>query len=425
MNYLIIGASAAGISAIEAIKNKDKEAKITLVSDEEFPLYSRCLLSYFISGEIDAEKLHFRKDDFFTSNKVIALLGKRAVKIDAKAKTVTLSDNKVLKYDKLLLAHGGTPQLPDMKGADTKGVFTLRTIKDAQAIRAKLPETKEAVILGGGLVGLKAAYALGANNIKVTVIVKSNQILSQTTDEPSALLIEKHIAQHNIKVLKGKAATEILGKDKVEGVMLDDGTKLSCQMVVIGKGVTPNIELVKGTGIDVDWGIKVDKEQKTNVSDIYAAGDCAQTLDVVRGELTVNALWPLAIEQGRIAGLNMAGENIKYDGSVTMNSIDFFGLPIITTGVTRSKDDKVTKLTREKGNVYKRLYLKDNKITGMVMVGDIDQAGVINSLIRKRIDVGEIAEEILNDNFDFGKIISLIEKNQDKFKEPEYTESVR
>lgn len=425
LNYVIIGGSAAGISAIEAIRKRDKESKITVISDEKFPLYSRCLLSYYLAGEIPVEKLHYKNEDFFTRNKVIALLGKRAEAVNAKERVVNLANGDNVRFDKLLIATGGTPQMPELAGAEKKGLFCLRTVKDAQAIRNMLGEVKEAVVLGGGLIGLKAAYALAANKIKVAVVVRSSQILSQTTDQPSAEIIERHIAQQGITVMKGRSAKELKGGEKIEKILLDDGSELSVQLVVVGKGVKPNIDLVKDAGVETDWGIKVNEFQETNVEGIFAAGDCAETFDLARGKVTVNALWPLAVEQGRVAGLNMSGEKAIYDGSVGMNSIDFFGRPIIACGVTRPKEEGITELVYRRGDeVYKKLLLKDNKLIGMVLVGEIEQAGVIHALMKKQVDVSDFADRILEDSFNFSQILPLVKNNSDKFTEPEFVETV-
>jgi len=418
MNYVIIGASAAGISAIESIRETDKNGKITVVSDENYPIYSRCLLSYYLAGTISEEKLKYRDDDFYKKNNVNAILGKK-VELVLPDKKVKLSDSTIVPFDKLLIATGSRSKTEKIPGVQLEGVLGLRNIEDAKKIEVRLDKTKTAVMLGGGLIGLRAAYALHKRGVKVTVVVKSKHVLSQILDEEGASFIQKEMEKQGIKILTGLSATEIVGNKDVNGVVLENGEKIDCEIVVIGKGVQANTELVKGTDIKTERGIIVDDELKTTVSDIYSAGDVAQTSDLITGEKTINALWPNAVIQGKIAGLNMAGKNIKYDGSLAMNSVEFFGLPTISYGITKPKGEGYEFIVKKK---YKKFVLKNNKIVGFVLVGDIDNAGVYGSLLRKKIDISSVKNKLLENNFNFAKILPLIKEHKDKFFEKEYDE---
>ncbi|PIU82789.1 MAG: NAD(P)/FAD-dependent oxidoreductase [Elusimicrobia bacterium CG06_land_8_20_14_3_00_38_11] len=418
MNYVIIGASAAGISAIESIRETDKNGKITIVSDEDYPIYSRCLLSYYLAGTISEEKLKYRDDDFYKKNNVNAILGKK-VELVLPDKKVKLSDSTIVPFDKLLIATGSRSKTEKIPGVQLEGVLGLRNIEDAKKIEVRLDKTKTAVMLGGGLIGLRAAYALHKRGVKVTVVVKSKHVLSQILDEEGASFIQKEMEKQGIKILTGLSATEIVGNKDVNGVVLENGEKIDCEIVVIGKGVQANTELVKGTDIKTERGIIVDDELKTTVSDIYSAGDVAQTSDLITGEKTINALWPNAVIQGKIAGLNMAGKNIKYDGSLAMNSVEFFGLPTISYGITKPKGEGYEFIVKKK---YKKFVLKNNKIVGFVLVGDIDNAGVYGSLLRKKIDISSVKNKLLENNFNFAKILPLIKEHKDKFFEKEYDE---
>lgn len=425
MNYIIVGGSAAGINAIEAIRSVDKKSKITLISEEDFPLYSRCLLSYFLAGTIPEEKLRFRPKDFYKKHKVETVLGKKVEKVLPDSKDVQLSKGEKSKFDKLLIATGSSSKMIDVPGMDKKGIFALRTIRDAQGIMELLPAIKTVAVLGGGLIGLRAAYALHRQKKKIKVIVKSKQVLSQMLDAEGAGYVQRKMQSEGIDIMTGLAAKEVLGKERVEGLMLDDGSRLDCQLVIVGKGVRANIDLVKDTHIKTQWGIIVDEHLATNVADIYAAGDVAQTFDIAGQQSTINAIWPCASQQGRIAGLNMAGKETIYDGSMGMNSLEFFGLPTISMGVTRPKEEKVfEELVRKERQVYKKIVLKENRVVGMVFVGSISNAGVIGLLIRKRIDVSSIRHLLLEDRFDYGKIMELIKEKADKFAEREFRETV-
>lgn len=420
MHYAIIGGSAAGVNAVEGVRSIDKKSKITLISDEDYLLYSRCLLSYFVAGKLPEEKLKFKPADFYKANSVEAKLGVRAEKLDLKNKKISLSDKSSIEYDKLLLATGASAKMENIKGIDKKGVFALRTIKDAKGILSMIKSVKTTAVLGGGLVGLKAAYALHEQGKKIKVVVKSKQVLSQILDTDGASYIQEFIQKKGIEVMTGVAATEVTGNGAVKGLLLDNGSKLDCELVIIGKGVSPNMELIKDTEVKTHWGILTDETQKTTAQDIYAAGDVAETFDFTQQSTDTNAIWPAACWQGKIAGLNMAGKKAVYEGSMAMNSVEFFGMPTISMGITKPKTEEFQQLARKEKESYRKIVLKDNRIVGVVMVGKIDNAGVIGLLMRKKIDVSGLKDLLLDDNFDFAKVMPLIKENKESFKEEEF-----
>ncbi|HAM38474.1 MAG: hypothetical protein A2474_04250 [Elusimicrobia bacterium RIFOXYC2_FULL_34_12] len=423
MNYIIIGASAAGISAIESIRTVDKNGKITIISDENYSIYSRCVLSYYLAGIVSEDKLKYREDDFYKKYNVNAILGKKVVSV-LPDKKIKLSDGSEIPFDKLLIATGSRSKMENITGIEKEGVFGLRNIDDAKRIDLRLIKTKSAVMLGGGLIGLRAAYALHKRAVNVTVVVKSKHVLSQMMDEEGASFVQKRMQEQGINILTGLAAKEIIGDKEVKSVILENGNKIDCEIVVIGKGVQPNIELVKNTNIKTDWGIVVNEFLQTTVPDIYSAGDVAQSSDLITGESTINALWPNAIAQGKVAGLNMAGKNVKYSGSIGMNSVEFFDLPTISYGITKPKGEGFEILIKKNSvkNIYKKIILKNNKLVGFVLVSDVNQSGVYGSLIEKKIDVSSIKNNLLDNNFNFAKILPLISENRKNFTEPEYDE---
>jgi NAD(P)H-nitrite reductase large subunit len=427
MHYVIIGGSASGVSAAETIRRNDKKARIAVISDERVALYSRCLLTYLIAGSIDESKLCFKAKNFYEEKAIDAYLGKKAVSIDRAKKKVTLDDGQALPYDKLLLATGATPKSVDVPGADKKGVFTLRKIDDARAILKALDGVKKIAVLGGGLIGLRDAYALRQRGKEVAVIVKSPHVLSQMVDADAARIISSIFEKNGIRIMTGVAAKEIIGGDSTEGLLLDNGEKFGCQLVLIGKGVKPNTELASSAGLHVDEGIVTNEFLCTSNENIYAAGDAAEAFDIARGTKRVNALWPSAVEQGEIAALNMLGKGVRYDGSLSMNSVDFFGLASISMGVTKPalrQEGDYEIISRTGENMYKKFVLKDNKIVGMVLVGDIRVAGIISALIRNRIDISSIKNILLDDNFNYAKIMPLVSKFRNKFKLEEYGDTI-
>lgn len=425
MKYVIIGGSAAGVSAAEVLRKHDNKAEITLICEEEFPLYSRCLLTYLIANSIGEDKLCFKAQDFYKVSKIKTYLGSKAISIDTKKKVVSLEDKTRIAYDKLMLATGASPKLVGVPGAGKKGVFTLRKIDDARAIIKMLDTVKQIVVLGGGLIGLRDAYALRLRGKEVTVVVKSPQVLSQMVDMQAARIIASVLEKNGIKIMTGVAAKEVVGKEFVEGILLDNGEKLQCQMVIIGKGVKANTELASSCDLKVEDGIVVDEFLRTSDEFIFAAGDCAQTYDISREEKKINALWPCAVEQGEVAALNMLGKKAIYGGSLSMNSVDFFDLVCISMGITRPKKEQDYEIISQvKGDNYKKFVLKKNRIVGAVFVGDIKAAGIVNVLIKNKIDISSIKHLLLEDAFDYAKIMPLVKEFQDKFKQEEFQDTI-
>jgi NAD(P)H-nitrite reductase large subunit len=272
---------------------------------------------------------------------------------------------------------------------------------------------------------LKSAYGLSAHSKDIRVIVKSGHVLSQVLDRNSASYFEDWIGRKGISIMTGLEATEIAGDNSVKGVVLDDGKMLDCEMVVVGKGVQPNVEIAKESNLNIDEGITVDDHLRTNIDYVYSAGDVAQAKDLLAGEARINALWPNAVEQGKVAGLNMAGAEVVYDGSMTMNSVEFFGLPVISMGITRPKEgfEEIICEDKDKG-IYKKIVMKGGVVVGMIFIKDIRSAGVVGALIRKRINASAIKEDLLDENFDFAKIAGLIAEHRNEFKQEEFKDII-
>jgi NAD(P)H-nitrite reductase large subunit len=424
MRHVIIGASAAGISAAEAIRKLDSKCEIMMVSDEKDLLYSRPLISYYLAGKLSAEELFYRTPDFFKENRIETRLGVRALGLATGRAKVHLSNDEKPAYDALLIATGAMAKFPKIEGIEKKGIFAFRTLQDAQAIYRGLGPVQQAVVLGGGLVGLKAACGLAAHGIDVTIAADSPRVLSQMLNDGAAAVYEELFEERGIHIRTRLTPVEVLGKQRVTGVRFVDGTKLPCQLVVLGKGVEANLELAHETEIECEHGILVDEHCRTSVENVYAAGDVAQTSDVVRGEKWTNALWPCAVEQGRIAGQNMAGESAIYQGSMGMNSVQFLDLPVISAGLAGLREKNYDEEIVEKPSrfVYKRLLLKAGKIVGFALVGEVEQAGLIRLLMSKQVDVSAIKDEILEKSFSFAKVLPFVLDQPGKFSEPEYRE---
>ncbi len=422
MRYVIIGGSAAGISAVEAIRSVDQISPIELFSGEGTPFYSRVLLSYYIAGAITKEELHFRPLEFFSENKVTAHLGQRVEKVLPDSKSIRMEDGREYPFDRLLIATGSSPKILDIPGKDKKGVVVMRHIDHAQEIVNRLEKMKTACVLGGGLIGLRTGYALSVRGVKVKMIVKSSHVLSQMLDKESAEMIQGTMRQHGIDIRTGRDAVEIVGKESVEGVILDDGERINCQLIVVGKGVEPNVNFISSTQIKVKEGIVADETMRTNLPDIYVAGDVAETFDLSTGRMGVNAIWPCAFEQGRVAGLNMAGKKVKYDGSFRMNSLDFYGLPVISMGITRIDGNAFQQVQRKTENTYRKLVLRDGCIVGAILVGQVQKAGILTALLKKRVNVSDYVPFLMGNRINFADLLPLMKRNKERFTEVEYRE---
>ncbi len=422
MRYVIIGGSAAGISAVEAIRSVDQISPIELFSGEGTPFYSRVLLSYYIAGAITKEELHFRPLEFFSENKVTAHLGQRVEKVLPDSKSIRMEDGREYPFDRLLIATGSSPKILDIPGKDKKGVVVMRHIDHAQEIVNRLEKMKTACVLGGGLIGLRTGYALSVRGVKVKMIVKSSHVLSQMLDKESAEMIQGTMRQHGIDIRTGRDAVEIVGKESVEGVILDDGERINCQLIVVGKGVEPNVNFISSTQIKVKEGIVADETMRTNLPDIYVAGDVAETFDLSTGRMGVNAIWPCAFEQGRVAGLNMAGKKVKYDGSFRMNSLDFYGLPVISMGITRIDGNAFQQVQRKTENTYRKLVLRDGCIVGAILVGQVQKAGILTTLLKKRVNVSDYVPFLMGNRINFADLLPLMKRNKERFTEVEYRE---
>ncbi len=411
MNILIIGNSAAGTAAIESIRKHDRQSSIIQLSDEAQPLYSRCLLSYYLAGSIDREKLLYREEGFHKQMGVDLHTepGFRAVELNATQRQVSCDNGRIFYYDRLLIATGASAKLPADIPND-KGIFVLRNLADVEAIKQTLGEAKRAVVFGGGLIGVKAAAALNMCGLRTTMVISSQQVLSQVLDYNAAQIITKQLRESNIEIFQPAGITEIISRDnRLTGVKTNQGQVLDCDLLIVAKGVTPNIDLAQAAGIVVRRGIVTDSYMQTDHENIFAAGDVAEAFDIAIEDYTVNALWTCAVQQGRIAGLNMIGKKADYNGAIGMNSLNVCDVSVISFGVTSPKGEskyKTLVLNQPERNVYKKIVIDSgNRIKGIILLGKIDNAGVLLSLIQRKVDVSAFEDELLSDRFNYGTLL--------------------
>lgn len=406
--YVIVGASAAGLGAVEAIRDVDSTGTITVITDEACSHYSRPMISDFVSGKADLKKMNCRTEDFWKQNNVEAIIGKKATALNLNEKTVQLETGEKIPYEKLLLATGGKPFVPKTEGSEKDGVFTFTTVGDAQRIADKIDaiKAKAAVVIGGGLIGLSVTEALVKRGLKVTMVELQDKILSLLLDPKGSDIMEAAVRKAGVNVVTGQSVQKILGRPDndavVGGVLLTNGGQVPCDLVIVAIGVIPRSELVTGTTVKINRGIVVDNLMQTNVPDVYASGDVAEAFDFVLNQNRLLPLWPLAVQEGKVAGYNMAGKKTIYEGGTNMSSLKYFGIPVVSVGLANPKDDPtlevLIKFEPEK-NLYKKLVLRNNVIVGMTLVNSIERAGLLFYLMKNGVNVKKYKPQLLADDF--------------------------
>lgn len=404
--YVIIGGSVGGIGAVEAIREVDPMGELTVISEESFPQYSRPMISEYVSREATLERMKYRGDQFWKENNVQALTGRTAVKIDFKKKQVELDGGDKVEFEKLLIATGGRPFVPRMEGGDKDGVFTFTELSNAESIESKLEKSESAVVIGGGLIGVSATEALVKRGIKVTLVELKDKILSLILDVTASEIAEKVIREAGVTIITGQTVQQIVGRkdneDAVGGVIMTDGTEIPCDLVVVAIGVIPRTELVKETDMKINRGIIVDRFMRTNIPDVYACGDVAEAHDFLLNGNRLLPLWPLAHLGGRVAGYNMAGKKAEYQGGTVMSALKYFDLPIISVGMMNpedSSDYEVLVEQQPEKTLYKKIVLKNDVIVGFIFLGDIEKSGIFFHLMKNHVNVGEIKDKLLSEDF--------------------------
>lgn len=398
--YLIIGNSAGGIGAAEAIRETDDTGSVLIVSCEPYPAYSRPLISKYLAGERTLDGMLFRPNDFYSRNNISLLLERTVKNLDLTRRIAYLESGEQITWDKLLLATGGVSILPAMDGIDKEGVFHFIGLDDAKAIDSFIGDNRKAVVIGGGLIGVSVTEALTERGLDVTIVEMKERILNTVLDEQASLMFEDALSRAGVEILTNHTVAEVTGKVFVDGVILDDGEHIPCDLVVVAIGVTPCTALALNSGINVNRGIVVDRYMATSYPDVYSCGDAAEVHDFIYETNRVIPIWPNAYIGGRVAGYNMAGASIEYAGITAMNSLNYFGLDITSAGVVAPQDSsKYEVFDRKRNGSYWKVVLSDDHVIGMVFVKDIEKSGIIFSLMRDRVNVGNFKQALLDDDF--------------------------
>ena len=415
--YVILGNSAAGLTAIDAIRERDRDGPITVVSREPEPAYSRVALPYVLSREKQVPQITLQGPDYYEANRVELIAGVGASAVDTKAKAVTLEDGRRLQYDRLLIATGSASRVPPVRGIEDADVCYHWTLADTRKIEAKLNGARSCFVIGAGFISLLTVSALiKVAGLKFTVVEIADQVMPQLLDPEGGRALEKAMREKGIDVLLGEQVAGIERAGAGYGVTLKGGRTIEADMIVCGAGVRPNVDFLarsgpstgSGQAVDVARGVLVNARQETSAPDVYAAGDCAEGFDFLSGERAVHAIWPTAIDQGRVAGANMAGGSQTYPGSLSWNVTELFGLASASVGEFRERDGcEPIVFHNPSANVYRKLLLEDGRIVGAVVIGraeHVQDLGVVQAMIRRGTDVSRWRHMLHGERINYGML---------------------
>jgi nitrite reductase (NADH) large subunit len=387
--HLIIGNSAAALNAVKAIREQDSNSRITLVSAEKHYAYSPVLLPYYVSRKIDRPAMFLTDQSYYERNGINLILDNPATQVNPRNQRVHLASDDILEYDNLLVATGSSPKALGIPGEDLVGVFTLKTVDDADKLVRAAATMKDVVIMGGGLIGLQAANALYREDRNIKIIIGSKQPLSRNVDPSCAENVCQGIRECGMSILFETHAISIEKAKNKLSVTLSSGKHLDADAVIIGKGVSANMRLVQDSEIEVNHGIIVDETMRTNVPNVFAAGDVAEGLNLITGQRQVIATWPNAWSQGRTAGINMAGGLDQNEG-LSSNICGFLGSAVASVGITNPENGDFEEVVSDepaKGRYRKLVWNKKDELVGAVLMGKVADIGVISNLIRNRVKI--------------------------------------
>jgi nitrite reductase (NADH) large subunit len=398
MKIIIIGCGVAGVNAAKAIKQRAPETEVTVYTDENHLYYPRPRLYEILSGEKEAQEIYPYPLEWYSKLGINVQLDRKVLSIDATNKELIVEGGLKTSYDKLLLANGASAFVPPINGVEKRGTFTLRTVEDASAIRKYAENGKKAIVIGGGLLGLEFAECLRKLGQQVAVVEIRPRLLPMQLDKDGSEILEDWLRDLGVNIVLGVKTTEILGKEAVEGVSLDNGKEIPGELALISAGVRPNIQLAAEAGLKVNRGIIVDEYLRTSAEDVYACGD------VVEFQGQVYGIIPPAVEQANIASANMLeGEKNVYKGTIHTTSLKVSGISLTSMGLVNpegSQYEEIRKVDRQEG-VYKKIVLDRGRIVGNILLGDRKGTSALKKLMEREIDVTKFKNNLLEDNFDY------------------------
>jgi len=413
--YVIIGNSAAALSAIDAIRQRDKDGPVTVISREPEPTYSRVALPYILSREKNLSQIILKEPEYYQQNGVTLISGAAANAIDPAKKAVYISGAPAVSYDKLLIATGSEPHIPPIQGLLDAEPCYHWTLADTQKIQARLTHARSCFVIGAGFISLLTVSALikVAPAMKFTIVEMANYVMPQLLDEPAARALERAMRHKDINLILGDTVASVQRAASGHAITLKSGATHQADMIVVGAGVRPNVSFLQGSGLNIARGILVNQRQETNLPDVYAAGDCAEGFDFLTGERVVHAIWPTAVDQGRVAGANMAGDSLTYPGSLSWNVTELFGITMASIGEFRDAGANAVRplepitFQNPSANTYRKLLLEHGRIVGAVVIGSaqhVQDLGVVQAMIRRHTDVSQWRRHLAAERINYGML---------------------
>lgn len=382
---IIIGGGVAAVNAIKAIREIDSEAEINVFQNEKIYPYYRIKLTKNLFDNLVEDKIAIQKKEWYGLNNINLQLGVEVIDINTDIQEISLDNGMSFSYDKLLIANGASNFTPPIEGIEKENVYTIRKLSDIQDIKANIEDKKAVLIIGGGIQGLETAWVLHQHGKEVIIVEALERLMPRQIDNRASEILRKAVEGFNIKLLLNTQIKEITGLDAVEGVATKNGDTIKSDMIIYSVGIRPNKKLLENTSVETNLGIIVNNKMQTNVKNVYAAGDAAELYGKLGG------LWGTAIEQGKIAGYNIAGRESVYTGSVPVTMMNAFNISLFSAGdIDENRCDLTLTDDNSEGLTYKRLFIKDNKIVGGILIGDNKQSSLLKSMIENKSDISNI-----------------------------------
>lgn len=382
MQFIVVGNGVAGITAASTIRRLDRKAGITMISEEPHPAYSACVLSNYLSGGLEREKVFLKGFFDYLRENIELIAAQKVISLNIGGKEVGLRSRSI-SYDKLIIATGSKPAIPPIKGTDKEGTFTFKSLEDADKIYQWDGQT--AVVVGSGPIGIEVSLALKEKGYQVFLVELLSRILPRVFDEYPASIIRDILEEGGIEVSTQERIVEILGSGRVEGVATDK-RKIKCDTVILAAGMRPQVGLAEGAlRLGKLGGILVDDEMGTSVQDVYACGDCVETKDLISGRSALNLLWHNARQQGSVAGYNAVGIARNYLGSLNFTGVELFGTHAVSIGsTTGASQDGLEMIEGKRGRHYQRLILSNGVLIGVQSIDWSENMGALLTAILRQ-----------------------------------------
>jgi len=396
--YVIIGNGVAGATAARKIREADSEGSIVIFSSEKEPFYYRPRLPDYIAGAVDLPKFTLQDSKWYADRNIDLRLGETIAEVDVNAREVRSGKGMTVHYDALLLATGARSFIPPVPGTDKGGVFALRMFADARAIVAQAEKVQEAILIGGGLLGLEAGYGLTRKGLKVKVVEFFDRLLPRQMDPAGALKLQRMLEEKGFSFYLGARAKEILGGKTAQGLALEDGQNLEGGLILFSAGIRPNLDLARQMNLNVDKGVKVDDLLMTGREGVWAAGDLIEHQGGIYG------IWPAAMAQGDVAGTNMSGGKALYQGTLMSNSLKVVGVDLTSAGEI-DPEGKLKSAVYETERGYRKIVVENDRITGFIFFGFTEGIKECQAALEQGIDISAFFQEMNEKDFDFSQLI--------------------